>query len=134
MNSVKYFPNVIQYSSRVQNPFRTAFLGKNMDNKYLDKINKTLDKAIVPEFGRFEPINVIFDEEDESRFTITIKPEEADNKAKSAIFAYVNANTGKMIFTPKNFKDKKELEGYLKALSEEDIDHIKRELRKKTEG
>ncbi len=133
MNSVKYFSNVIQYPIGAQNPYKTTFLGKDMD-KYIEKINVVLNKGVVPEFGRFDPINTVFDEPDDSRFTFTVKPSDSSDTAKDAVFAFVNADTGRMIFTSKNFKDKIALETYLKTLSDEDIDHIKRELRKKTEG
>lgn len=130
---------MLQYSSRADRMKNITFgfkpyAGKSMEEKkYIEKINDVLKTRIVPEFGQFEPISAIFNENDDSRFTFTVKPADND-KAKAVFFAYVNADSGKFAFSPKIFEDKGELESYLNSLSDADIDRIKRELRKKTEG
>ena len=127
MNSIFYAPNMVQYTSR------PAFLGKNMDNKYKDKIISELEKKVVPEFGQFEPISVIFNEADDSRFTFTVKPNDTEVSGKDAIFSFFSGNTARMAVTTRNFANKTAVDEYLKSLSDEDVDNIKKELKKKTE-
>lgn len=139
MNSVFYKPHMLQYSSRIKPVKRVSFgsaacLRRNMEEKkYIDKINETLKQRVVPEFGQFEPVSVIFDEDGDDRFTVTVKSVVGDDKGKDVLFAYVSAKTGRLAFATKKTEDNNELSKYLKTLSDNDIDHIKRELKKKAE-
>ena len=101
---------MLQYSSRIKPVKRVSFgsaacLRRNMEEKkYIDKINETLHQRVVPTFGQFEPVSVIFDEDGDDRFTVTVKSVVGDDKGKDVLFAYVSAKTGRLAFATKRRK------------------------------